>query len=91
LVVLMGAARARQLGERLVAGGLDASTPVAIITSATNADQDVARVTLAELGVTPVRNPATIVIGAVAGRDVTAESDRELHQLAGAATGGFEP
>jgi uroporphyrin-III C-methyltransferase len=91
LVVLMGAARARQLAERLIGGGMDATTPVAIITSATNADQDVTRLTLAELGITPVRNPATIVIGAVAARDVTGQPDRELHELAVTATGGSEP
>jgi uroporphyrin-III C-methyltransferase len=90
LVVLMGAARARQLAERLIAGGMDVSTPVAVITSATNADQHVARLTLAHLGTAPVRNPATIVIGAVAARDVTGLADTELHELAVAATGGSE-
>jgi uroporphyrin-III C-methyltransferase len=73
LVVLMGAARARQIAERLVAGGMCPDTPVAVVTSATNADQAVTRVVLAELGGTPVRNPATIVIGAVAARDVLNE------------------
>jgi len=86
LVVLMGAARARQVAERLIGGGMVPSTPVAVITSATNADQEVARLTLAELGVEPVRNPSTIVIGAVAGLDVT-----ELHRLAATATGGPNP
>ena len=80
LVVLMGAARARQIAERLIAGGLDRATPVAVITSATNADQEVARLALGDLGIAPVRNPATIVIGAVAARDVV--SDSELAALA---------
>ena len=80
LVVLMGAARARRIAERLIGGGLAATTPVAVITSATNADQEVVRLTLAELGLTPVRNPATIVVGAVAARDVI--SDGELAALA---------
>jgi len=80
LVVLMGAARARQIAERLIAGGLAATTPVAVITSATNADQEVVRLTLAELGIEAVRNPATIVVGAVAARDVV--SDGELTALA---------
>ncbi len=75
LVVLMGAARARQIAERLLAGGMRADTPVAVITSATNADQEVARLTLGELGVAPVRNPATIVIGGVAARDVVSNSE----------------
>ena len=73
LVVLMGAARARRIAERLIGGGLAATTPVAVITSATNADQEVVRLTLAELGLTPVRNPATIVVGAVAARDVISD------------------
>lgn len=80
LVILMGAARARQVAERLIAGGLAPATPVAIITSATNADQHVTRLALAELGVAPVRNPATIVVGAVAASDVI--SDGELAALA---------
>jgi len=82
LVVLMGAARAHRIAERLILGGLPATTPVAVITSATNADQEIARFPLAELGVRPVRNPATIVIGAVAGRDVL--SDGALAALADA-------
>jgi uroporphyrin-III C-methyltransferase len=73
LVVLMGAARARSLSHRLIAGGMAPTTPVAIITSATCADECVERLTLAELGATPVRNPSTIVIGAVAARNVLNE------------------
>lgn len=72
LVVLMGAARAREVAERLIEGGLDPATPAAVITSATNADQEITRTTVAELGLTPVRNPSTIVIGAVAAHDVLA-------------------
>jgi len=90
LVVLMGAARARQISERLILGGMAPETPVAVITSATNADQEIRRLTLAELGVDAVRNPSTIVIGDVAARDVLA--DGALHELAGAAvTGGTQP
>jgi len=73
LVVLMGAARARALGQRLIAGGMEPGTPVAIITSATCTDEYVERLTLAELGVKPVSNPSTIVIGAVAARNVLNE------------------
>lgn len=70
LVVLMGAARARSISDRLIAGGMVGTTPVAIVTSATCADEQVVRLTLAELGRDPVRNPSTIVIGEVAGRNV---------------------
>ena len=72
LVILMGAARARLIADRLMAGGMRADTPVAVITSATCPDQQVSRCTLAALGAEPVRNPSTIVVGAVAALDVTA-------------------
>ena len=70
LVVLMGAARARAIAGRLLAGGMRADTPVAVVTSATCDDQCIDRLTLGELGVDPVRNPSVIVIGEVAARDV---------------------
>ena len=72
LVVLMGAARARSVSQRLIAGGMRSDMPVAVITSATNPDQLIDRTTLAQLGEMPVCNPSTIVIGEVAALDVTA-------------------
>ncbi len=72
LVVLMGAARARSVSERLIAGGMRPDMPVAVITSATCPDQLIDRTTLALLGEMPVINPSTIVIGEVAALDVTA-------------------
>jgi uroporphyrin-III C-methyltransferase len=72
LVILMGAARARLIADRLLAGGMPADMPVAVVTSATCPDQRVARTTLAALGDEPVCNPSTIVVGAVAALDVTA-------------------
>jgi len=72
LVILMGAARARLIAERLIAGGMRADMPVAVITSATCPDQQITRGILAELGTEPIRNPSTIVIGDVAALDVTA-------------------
>ena len=83
LVVLMGAARARSVSQRLIAGGMRADMPVAVITSATNPDQLVDRTTLARLGEMPVCNPSTIVIGEVAALDVTAAAS-----LAALAAGG---
>lgn len=70
LVVLMGAARARSIAERLLDEGLDPETPVAIIRDATLPTQSEFRCTLAQLGIEPVGNPATIVIGAVAALDL---------------------
>lgn len=66
LVILMGAKRARQISERLITAGMSPDTPAASITSATTGDQVVATLTLQELGVEPVANPAVIVIGDVA-------------------------
>ena len=85
LVVLMGAARARSVSQRLIAGGMRADMPVAVITSATNPDQLIDRTTLAQLGEMPVCNPSTIVIGEVAALDVTAAAS-----LAALSAGGPE-
>jgi uroporphyrin-III C-methyltransferase len=70
LVILMGAARARSIAERLIAGGMRADMPVAIVTSATCDDQCIERLTLDQLGRIPVHNPSVIVVGEVAARDV---------------------
>jgi uroporphyrin-III C-methyltransferase len=70
LVILMGAARAAKFRDRLIAGGMDPLTPVAIITEATTPEQREARLRLHELGETPVANPSVIVIGAVAALDL---------------------
>jgi len=70
LVILMGAKRARVIGERLIAAGMPADTPAATVTSATTVGQSVAHLTLDQLGVEPVRNPAVIVIGDVAAAPV---------------------
>jgi uroporphyrin-III C-methyltransferase len=70
LVILMGAARAGAIRDRLLAGGMPGSTPVAIVARATQPDQTETRTTLAELGNQPVESPATIVVGAVAALDL---------------------
>ena len=70
LVILMGAARATAIRDRLIAGGMLATTPVAIIGNATRLDQTELRTTLAQLGTEPIHNPATIVIGDVAALDL---------------------
>ena len=78
LVILMGARRARDLGERLVEAGLPADTPVAVITEATTPEQRVANLPLGQLGVERVANPSVIVIGAVAGDPVLDPQDPTL-------------
>lgn len=70
LVILMGAARASAFRDRLIAGGMDPHTPVAVITEAATARQSERRLRLAELGDEPVPNPSVIVIGAVASLDL---------------------
>ncbi len=87
LVILMGAARAALFRDRLLAGGMRADMPVAIITNATTPQMSEQRLVLSELGVQPVPNPSVIVIGAVAALDlrtpfVMSPTDSVLHSLA---------
>ncbi|MCL4125252.1 UNVERIFIED_CONTAM: hypothetical protein GTU68_029257 [Idotea baltica] len=70
LIVLMGARRAAQIRARLLANGMSADTPVAVVHAASTPEQSVHRLTLSQLGEQPVRNPAVIVIGDVAAAPV---------------------
>lgn len=72
LVILMGASRAAVIRQRLLDGGAPADTPVAIITRATTPSQKSARLTLAQLGSTPVENPSIIVVGPAAALELAA-------------------
>jgi uroporphyrinogen III methyltransferase/synthase len=69
VVVLMGVATRAVIAERLIAGGLPGSTPVAATRWGTRVEQRTVRTTLAELGATEIESPAVIVIGAVAELD----------------------
>ncbi len=71
LVVLMGARRANRIADALITGGRSVSTPVAVITNATLADERVERMRLDELGVSTVVSPAVIVIGDVAAPELS--------------------
>ncbi len=71
IVVLMGAATRADIAARLIAGGLDASTPVAAVWWGTRPNQHTVRTTLAGLGTADVESPSTIVIGAVAALDLS--------------------
>jgi uroporphyrin-III C-methyltransferase len=66
IVVLMGVAERATIAERLMAGGLSGTTPVAAIRWGTRAEQHTTRTTLAELGAASLKAPSTIVIGEVA-------------------------
>ncbi|MEM7143014.1 MAG: uroporphyrinogen-III C-methyltransferase [Actinomycetota bacterium] len=71
IVILMGAGRARQIGERLETAGLDPSTPAAWVHWGTHAHQQVWRGALSDLGRDTVPSPSVMVVGAVAGVDVS--------------------
>ena len=72
LVVLMGMAPRASIAERLMAAGRQPSTPVAVVHWGTTDRQQVVRTDLAHLAAVDLPAPAAIVIGAVAGLDVTA-------------------
>lgn len=71
IVVLMGVAHRALIATRLMAGGLAPDTPVLAARWGTRPDQTSVRVRLSELGDTPLEPPVTLVIGAVAGLDLT--------------------
>lgn len=81
IVILMGAARIGGIAERLIGGGLDATTPVASVRWGTRPEQTVIRSDLANIGTCEVKAPSTIVIGPVAA-DL---SPTEILDLAGTA------
>lgn len=66
IVILMGVAERAVIAQRLMAGGLSATTPVAAIRWGTRAEQHVTRTTLGELHSAMLKAPSTIVVGEVA-------------------------
>lgn len=82
LVILMGVAHIQQISADLMAGGLTADTPVAVIRQASLPDQSVLTSTLAAvadaMARSGVRPPAITVVGDVAGLDLdhTEAADR---------------
>lgn len=81
LVILTGRGRIGRIAAALLDGGLPPDTPVAAISAATRAGQQVRRGTLAQLPA-PLPPPVTFVVGAVAALDLTG---------AGAAAGAAVP
>jgi uroporphyrin-III C-methyltransferase len=73
LVLFMGLARLSEIAERLLAHGLDAQTPTAVISAGTTPDEEVVTATLATIGesAADLSSPALIVVG-----DVVALSER---------------
>jgi uroporphyrin-III C-methyltransferase len=72
LVVLMGMGARATIAARLLAAGRTPSTPVAVVHWGTTDHQRVVRTDLAHLADVDLPAPAAIVVGAVAGLDVTA-------------------
>lgn len=72
IVVLMGVSERGVIAARLRAGGLPGDTPVAAVMSGTLDAQRCVRTTLDGLPAADVASPATIVIGGVAGLDLSA-------------------
>ena len=72
LAIYMGIGAAARVAERLLAGGLAASTPIAVIENGTRPDQRVLTGRLAELGPiiarASIQGPALIIVGEVAAR-----------------------
>jgi uroporphyrin-III C-methyltransferase len=69
LVILTGRGRIRRTAAALIAGGRDPGTPVAAISAAARAGQQVLRGTLAELPA-PLPPPVTFVVGPAAALDL---------------------
>lgn len=74
IVILMGVGHIAEIAERLQAGGLPASTPVAAVHGATTPSQRVVRATLATVAGLDLEAPTTIVVGSVAGLDLSSPS-----------------
>ncbi len=69
IVILMGIGRLPKIVARLRAGGLDDSTPVAVVRWGTRPEQTTLRTTLGTIGdhLGELESPSTIVVGRVAG------------------------
>jgi siroheme synthase len=70
-VILMGITHRRIVASQLIEGGLDSTTPIAVVESAWTPEQRVVRGSLGELGDLDVSSPAVIVVGEAAALDVT--------------------
>ncbi|MDQ1395543.1 MAG: uroporphyrinogen methyltransferase / synthase, partial [Acidimicrobiaceae bacterium] len=78
IVVLMGVAHRAEIAARLIAAGLPATTPVAAVRWGTRAEQRTVRTELGLLGGVVLEPPVTIVIGPVAGLNLSWFEQRPL-------------
>lgn len=78
IVVLMGVAHREAIATRLIEGGLAPDTPVLAVYWGTRPEQQSVRVRLDQLAATPLEPPVTLVIGSVAGMDLSWYEARPL-------------
>lgn len=78
IVILMGVARLGKIVEKLRAGGLAEDTPVAAVRWGTRPDQETVRATLGTILDHDLASPSTIVVGKVAGLDLSWFENRPL-------------
>jgi uroporphyrinogen III methyltransferase/synthase len=78
IVVLMGVARIGRIAAALMAGGRPPDTPVAAIQWGTRPNQRTVRATLGTIADAPLGTPSVIVIGEVAGLDLSWYEHRPL-------------
>ena len=71
IVILMGVARIRRIAEELMAGGLPPGTPAAAVRWGTRPEQTTVRATLGTIADQTLATPSVIVVGEVAGVDLT--------------------
>ena len=71
IVILMGVANLARIVDRLRAGGLAADTPVAAVRWGTRPEQETVRSTLGTILDHDLASPSTIVVGQVAGLDLS--------------------
>lgn len=91
LIILMGASRSATIRDSLLDGGSPADTPVAVITKATTPDQRSVRLTLDELGQSPIDNPSIIVVGPAAALELAACEAQAVRQASDAGSHFFIP
>ncbi len=78
LVILMGAGRLESIVGELLANGRDPETPVAAVRWGTRSEQATTRATLSTIATLGVEPPSAIVVGAVAGLDLSWFESRPL-------------
>lgn len=77
LVFLMGISKLEKIAGRLIAAGMDPSTPAAVISGGTDGKSKASRAALKDIFKTAekdgMKSPAVIVVGSVAGLNLAGE------------------